>query len=226
MGRESYLLARCRDRRHRRQPASGIEPQLLGVELHHAGLQFGSGQGIDLRSPGGGDNLFLASIVAVDVNTGAYRWHYQVCPAEQWDCTATADMTLATLEIDGKPRKVLMQAPKNGFFYVIDRQTGQFISAEKIAKVTWADRIDQKTGRPVENPGIRYNGKPGQMFEMWPGPTGAHSWMPQAYSPKTGLVYIPVMDMPALIGEGQKCPASAPIGQYVGLEEGRILVSS
>ena len=155
-----------------------------------------------LREPGGGDNLFLASIVAVDVNTGAYRWHYQVCPAEQWDCTATADMTLATIEVAGKPRKVLMQAPKNGFFYVVDRTNGEFISAEKIAKVTWAERIDQKTGRPVENPGIRYNGKPG-LFEMWPGPTGAHSWMPQAYSPQTGLVYVPVMDLGALIGEGQ-----------------------
>ncbi|MFA7586405.1 MAG: PQQ-binding-like beta-propeller repeat protein, partial [Novosphingobium sp.] len=148
------------------------------------------------------DNLFLASIVAVDVNTGAYKWHYQVCPAEQWDCTATADMTLATIDVGGEPRKVLMHAPKNGFFYVIDRSNGQYISAEKIARVTWADRIDAKTGRPVENPGIRYNGKPG-LFEMWPGPTGAHSWMPQAYSPQTGLVYVPVMDMGALIGEGQ-----------------------
>lgn len=155
-----------------------------------------------LRSPGGGDNLFLASIVAVDVNTGAYKWHYQLCPAEQWDCTATADMTLATLEVDGKDRKVLMQAPKNGFFYVIDRVTGQFISAEKIAKVTWAEKIDPKTGRPVEHPGMRYNGKPG-LFEMWPGPTGAHSWMPQAYSPQTGLAYVPVQELGALIGEGQ-----------------------
>ena len=96
-----------------------------------------------------------------------------------------------------------MQAPKNGFFYVLDRATGQFISAEKIAKVTWADHIDQKTGRPVENPGIRYNGKPG-MFELWPGPTGAHSWQSQAYSPQTGLVYVPVMDSGAVIGDGQK----------------------
>ncbi|HMP56014.1 MAG TPA: PQQ-dependent dehydrogenase, methanol/ethanol family [Novosphingobium sp.] len=169
-------------------------------------LYIGVGNGFPynqaMRSPGGGDNLFLASIVAVDLNTGEYRWHYQVCPAEQWDCTATADMTLATVEIDGKPRKVLMQAPKNGFFYVIDRETGQFISAEKIAKVTWAEKIDQKTGRPVETPGIRYQGKPG-LFEMWPGPTGAHAWMPQAYSPQTGLVYVPVMDMGGLIGEGQ-----------------------
>ncbi|WP_254049903.1 PQQ-dependent dehydrogenase, methanol/ethanol family [Novosphingobium sp. TH158] len=157
----------------------------------------------NLRSPEGGDNLFLSAIVAVDVKSGAYKWHYQLCPAEQWDCTATADMTLATLEIDGKPRKVLMQAPKNGFFYVIDRTNGQFISAEKIAKVTWAEKIDPKTGRPVENPGIRYNGKPG-LFEMWPGPTGAHSWMPQSYSPQTGLVYVPIQELGALIGEGQK----------------------
>lgn len=156
------------------------------------------------RSPAGGDNLFLASIVAVDATTGEYRWHYQVCPADQWDCTATTDMTLATLEIDGKDRKVLMQAPKNGFFYVLDRATGELINEPgKIAKVTWAEKIDLKTGRPVENPGIRYQGKPG-MFELWPGPTGAHSWMPQAYSPLTGLVYIPVLENGALIGEGQE----------------------
>ncbi len=152
------------------------------------------------RSPEGGDNLFLASIVAVNASTGEYVWHYQACPAEQWDCTATTDMTLAELEIDGKPRKVLMQAPKNGFFYVLDRKTGEFISAEKIAKVTWADRIDSKTGRPVENPGIRYTGKP-SLFEMWPGPTGAHSWQPQAYSPLTGLVYVPVIEQGAVIGD-------------------------
>lgn len=152
-----------------------------------------------LRSPGGGDNLFLASIVAVKADTGEYVWHYQVCPAEQWDCTAVQDMTIATLQIDGKPRKVVMQAPKNGFFYVVDAATGEFISAEKIAKVTWAERIDPETGRPVENPGIRYDGKDG-LFELWPGPQGAHSWLPQAFSPRTGLVYIPIMELGALIG--------------------------
>jgi quinohemoprotein ethanol dehydrogenase len=157
----------------------------------------------NLRSPGGGDNLFLSSIVAVKADTGEYVWHYQVTPGEQWDSTATTDMTLATLKIDGQDRKVLMQAPKNGFFYVIDRTNGKLISAQKIAKVTWADHIDLKTGRPVENPGIRYAGKPG-LFELWPGPTGAHSWPPQAYSPLTGLVYIPTIEDGALIGEGQK----------------------
>lgn len=155
----------------------------------------------DMRSPGGGDNLFLASIVAVKADTGEYVWHYQVCPGEQWDCTATANMSIGMVEIDGKPRKVLMQAPKNGFFYVLDAATGEYISAEKIARVTWAERIDEN-GRPVEVPGIRYqNAK--VMFEMWPGPTGAHSWLPQAFSPRTGLVYIPVTDSGALVGPGE-----------------------
>jgi quinohemoprotein ethanol dehydrogenase len=173
------------------------------AELNLVYLGVGNGYPYDhlKRSPGGGDNLFLASIVAVNADTGEYVWHYQTCPAEQWDCTSTTDMTLATLDIDGKARKVLMQAPKNGFFYVIDRTNGQFISAQPIAKVTWAKGIDQKTGRPIENPGIRYQGKPG-LFELWPGPTGAHSWAPQAYSPQTGLVYVPIIHQGALIGDG------------------------
>jgi quinohemoprotein ethanol dehydrogenase len=179
--------------------AFSYDPEL---NLIYLGIGNGYPYNQTLRSPGGGDNLFLSSIVAVDAATGAYRWHYQVCPAEQWDCTATTDMTLATLKIDGKNRKVLMQAPKNGFFYVLDRASGEFISAEKIAKVTWAKGIG-KGGRPIENPGIRYADKPG-LFELWPGPMGAHSWMPQAYSPLTGLVYIPMMENGALIGAGQK----------------------
>jgi quinohemoprotein ethanol dehydrogenase len=177
--------------------AFSYDPEL---NLIYLGVGNGFPYNQKLRSPGGGDNLFLSSVVAVDASTGEYKWHYQVCNGEQWDCTATTDMTLAELTIDGKPRKVLMQAPKNGFFYVLDRKTGEFISAEKIAKVTWADHIDKKTGRPVENPGIRYAGKPG-LFEMWPGPTGAHSWQPQAYSPLTGLVYIPVIEQGAVIGD-------------------------
>ncbi|PEQ11609.1 PQQ-dependent dehydrogenase, methanol/ethanol family [Novosphingobium sp. PC22D] len=186
------------------------------LNLVYLGVGNGFPYNRDKRSPGGGDNLFLASIVAVDADTGEYRWHYQVCPGEQWDCTATTDMTLATVEVDGKERKVLMQAPKNGFFYVLDRATGEFLSAEKIAKVTWAEKIDPKTGRPVENPGIRYNGKRG-MFELWPGPTGAHSWMPQAYSPRTGLVYIPVLENGALIGEGQEGGGEITAGMGVTL---------
>jgi quinohemoprotein ethanol dehydrogenase len=169
------------------------------LSLIYIGVGNGFPYNQTLRSPGGGDNLFLSSIVAVKAETGEYVWHYQVCNGEQWDCTAAHDMTIATITIDNKPRKVILHAPKNGFFYVLDAATGEFISAEKIAKVTWAERIDSKTGRPVENPGIRYQNKPG-LFELWPGPQGAHSWLPQAFSPRTNLVYIPIIEMGALIG--------------------------
>jgi quinohemoprotein ethanol dehydrogenase len=141
-----------------------------------------------VRSPGGGDNLFLTSIVAVDADTGKYKWHYQANPREAWDYKATANMIETTLTIGGRPRKVLMQAPTNGFFYVLDRETGKLISAEKLGKVTWADHIDLATGRPVENPNVRY--ETGETI-MWPGPAGAHNWNDMSFSPKSGLVYIP-----------------------------------
>ncbi len=176
--------------------AFSYDPEL---KLLYIGVGNGFPYNQSLRSPGGGDNLFLASIVAVKLERGEYVWHYQVCPGDQWDCNATQDMSLATLEIGGKQRKVIMQAPKNGFFYVLDRATGEFLSGDPFAKVTWAEKIDAK-GRPVENPGIRYNGKPG-LFELWPSPRGAHSWLPQSYSPQTGLVYIPVIEGGSFIGD-------------------------
>jgi quinohemoprotein ethanol dehydrogenase len=144
------------------------------------------------RSPGGGDNLFLAAIVAVDADTGTYIWHYQVNPREAWDYKATAGIVTATMEIDGRARKVLMQAPTNGFFYVLDRETGELLSAEKFGKATWADKIDLKTGRPVERPNIRY--ETGSV-DLWPWTGGAHNWQAMSYSPQTGLVYIPYMEL-------------------------------
>lgn len=147
-----------------------------------------------IRSPGNGDNLFLASIVAVNPSTGKYIWHYQVNPREAWDYKATSAMIATTLEIDGKPRKVLMQSPTNGFFYVLDRITGKLISAEKTGKVTWASRIDLRTGRPVETPNIRYENGP---VKIWPSPFGTHNWQRMSYSPSTGLVYIPYMQLGA-----------------------------
>ncbi len=145
-----------------------------------------------IRSPGGGDNLFLCSIVALDAKTGKYKWHYQVNPGETWDFNAAMDMHLADLMIDGKPRKVIMQAPKNGFLYVIDRTNGKLISADKFARVNWASHIDLATGRPVEMPNMRYmDGKP---VTVWPAYRGAHSWMPSAFSPATKLVYIPKLE--------------------------------
>ena len=143
------------------------------------------------RSPGGGDNLFLASIVALDAETGEYRWHYQTVPGEEWDYTSTQQMVLADLEIGGRTRKVLMQAPKNGFFYVLDRATGELISAEKLVPINWARGIDMSTGRPIENPAARYGTVP---VMVSPGAGGAHNWNPMAYSPLTGLVYVPVTE--------------------------------
>ncbi|TGD71798.1 PQQ-dependent dehydrogenase, methanol/ethanol family [Mangrovimicrobium sediminis] len=144
------------------------------------------------RSPGGGDNLYLTSIVALDADSGEYRWHYQQNPREAWDYKSTANMVAANLEIDGRERKVLMQLPTNGFYYVLDRVTGKPIAAEKVGKVTWAERIDLETGRPVEKPGIRYQS--GEAV-LWPSVIGAHNWMPMAWSPQTELAYIPYMQL-------------------------------
>ena len=146
----------------------------------------------EVRSPGGGDNLYTASIVALEADTGKYVWHYQVNPRDAWDYDSTQQMTLADLVIDGRRRAVLMQAPKNGFFYVLDRRTGQLISAEKVGKATWAERIDLETGRPVEAPNIRFQKGP---VTIWPAPNGAHSWQSMSYSTKSGLVYIPYQQM-------------------------------
>ncbi|NKF21472.1 PQQ-dependent dehydrogenase, methanol/ethanol family [Solimonas marina] len=170
-------------------------------------IYIGAGNGgpwnAKLRSPGGGDNLFLCSIVAVDADTGEYVWHYQTTPDESWDFTSTMDITLATIAIDGKPRDVILHAPKNGFFYVIDRATGKLISAEKLGKVTWAKYVDKKTGRPVEVPGARY--EDGEAL-IWPGSAGMHNWPPMSYSPATGLTYIPVHEMAGYYNDAGRDP--------------------
>lgn len=152
-----------------------------------------------IRSKGKGDNLFLSSIVALDADSGAYKWHYQTNPGDSWDYNAAMDIQLADLTIDGKFRKVLITAPKNGFFYVIDRLNGQLISAEPFTKVTWATSIDLRTGRPMEVPNARYENGP---FLLAPSPVGAHSWLPMAFSPKTGFAYIPVIEMEATLTDG------------------------
>jgi quinohemoprotein ethanol dehydrogenase len=137
------------------------------------------------------DNLFVSSIVALDADSGQYVWHYQVNPGDSWDYDAAMDLELATLPLDGKERRVLLSAPKDGFFYVIDRETGKLLSAEKFAKVNWAERIDLMTGRPVENAAARE--KRGD-FVMYPGPGGAHSSEAMSFNPLTQLVYIPAVE--------------------------------
>lgn len=165
------------------------------------------------RSEGRGDNLFLSSIVALDPDTGRYRWHYQETPGETWDFTATQQMMQATLNIGGSPRKVLMQAPKNGFFYMIDRTNGKLISAGKYVPVNWATGIDPASGRPIEVPGARYADAP---FLMMPGGAGGHNWQPMSFSPKTGLVYIPAQELPMIYDQDKKYRYNAE-GQNVGI---------
>ena len=148
-----------------------------------------------IRSPDGGDNLFLCSIVALDAETGRYKWHYQTTPGETWDYNSSMDIILADLKFGKQTIKALLHAPKNGFFYVINRKNGELLSAEKIGKVTWASHVDLKTGRPVEIEGSRY--EDGEEL-VWPSPLGVHSWHAMSYNPDTGLVYIPTIEMPAL----------------------------
>ncbi|MFI4974642.1 MAG: PQQ-dependent dehydrogenase, methanol/ethanol family [Caulobacterales bacterium] len=168
-------------------------------------LYFGTGNGLPWdeksRSPSGGDNLFLASIIAVDADTGEYRWHFQTTPGDSWDFDSTQTLTLADLTIGGQPRKVIMQASKNGFFYVLDRATGKLISANNYVPVTWAKGVDPNTGKPIEVGDDRYRKAPTQMF---PSSFGGHNWHPMSFSPKTGLVYVPAQEIPGAFGTDPK----------------------
>lgn len=161
------------------------------LDLLYVGTGNSSPYPIWIRSPQGGDNLFLASILALNPQTGRLVWHYQTVPGEIWDYTATQHMILADLELDGATRQVLMQAPKNGFFYVLDRRTGELLSAENFVPVNWASHIDLETGRPVFKEEAYYKDEP---KAVTPGMWGAHNWPPMSYSLQTGLVYIPVND--------------------------------
>ncbi|MBO9604217.1 MAG: PQQ-dependent dehydrogenase, methanol/ethanol family [Novosphingobium sp.] len=168
--------------------AFAYDPKL---RLVYIGTGNGGPWGRDLRSKGGGDNLYIASIVAVNVDTGKLAWHYQETPGDQWDYTSVQDMILATLPIAGQQRDVIMQAPKNGFFYVLDRKTGKLLSAKAFVPMTWAKGVDMKTGRPIEDP--RARGTQG-VFKLAPAWLGGHSWQPMSFSPQTGLVYIPFIE--------------------------------
>jgi PQQ-dependent dehydrogenase (methanol/ethanol family) len=187
------------------------------LDLLYIGVGNGSPWNHTLRSAGKGDNLFLSSIVALKPDTGEYVWHYQSTPGEDWDHTATQQIIIADLPIDGSKRRVLMQAPKNGFFYVIDAATGKLISAKNFTEVTWASGIDIATGRPIENPAARYD-RTGKPFQSLQNPNGAHTWHSMAYSPLTGLVYLPIHGTPFLFGAPTNFSYTTPMAQNVGAD--------
>jgi PQQ-dependent dehydrogenase (methanol/ethanol family) len=187
-----------------------------GLDLLYIGVGNGSPWNRKLRSAGKGDNLFLSSIIALRPDTGEYVWHYQSTNGESWDHTATQQIIIADLMIDGAPRHVVMQAPKNGFFYVIDAATGKLISAKNFTDISWATGVDLKTGRPIETREARYEmtGKP---FLSKQNPNGAHTWHSMAFSPQTGLVYLPIHGTPFIYGQ-PKSFGPRPMTQNVGAD--------
>ncbi len=166
-----------------------FDPEL---NLMYVGTGNGAPWSHSKRSPAGGDNLYLASIVALNPDTGKYVWHYQETPGDNWDYTSAQPMILADLKLDGQMRKVILHAPKNGFFFVIDRTNGKFISAKNFVDVNWATGYDAN-GRPIERPEARATDKP---YDSVPGPYGAHNWHPMSFNPQTGLVYLPAQNVP------------------------------
>ena len=166
------------------------------LNMVYIGTGNGSPWSRKFRSPSGGDNLYLASLVALNADTGKYVWHYQETPGDNWDYTSSQPMILADITIDGAPRKVILHAPKNGFFFVIDRTNGKFISAKNYVDVNWATGYDAN-GRPLEVAEARGE----QPFDSIPGPYGAHNWHPMSFNPQTGLVYLPAQNIPIRVVE-------------------------
>jgi quinohemoprotein ethanol dehydrogenase len=159
----------------------------------------------------GGDQLYTASIVAVHGRSGELAWHYQEVPGDGWDYDATQKMVLSELYIGGKARKVLMQAAKDGYFYVLDRLTGELLSAQPFTYVNWATGLDPKTHRPLRNAGADYGRGPALVY---PGMPGAHSWQPMSFSPASGLVYIPVIDAPMVYIDTSRLRAGLMEGTF------------
>jgi len=183
------------------------------LDLLYIGTGNGSPWNHQFRSEGKGDNLFLSSIVALRPDTGEYVWHYQTTPSDMWDYTATQHIILADIAIDGAPRKVLMQAPKNGFFYVLDRTNGKLLSAKNFVPINWATHVDLSTGRPVVSADVNYLTGPKVVIPSF---LGAHNWQPMSFNPKTGLVYLPAQESVAGL-EAQKQPLFIPHKSVVNL---------
>ena len=200
-------------------PAGGTVWDSISYDPDLDLVYFGVGNGTPWtrrkRSSEGGDNLFICSIVAVKAETGKYVWHYQETPGDAWDFDSAASLILADLNINGSPRRVLLHAPKNGFFYVLDRATGELLSAKPYAAVSWASGIDLKTGRPIENPQAHY--EEAKSGPMAPGPDGGHTWHSMSFSPLTGLAYIPVSDAGFLYKSNEHFQ-QRPVGYNVGID--------
>ena len=179
------------DRAHK--PGGGTVWDSITYDPDAGLIYFGTGNAgpwpADLRNSKGKDNLYVCSIIALNADTGEYKWHFQTVPGDTWDYDSVAQLILADMTIKGQQRKVVMQANKNGFFYELDRLTGKFISGQPFVKVTWAKGLDEVTGRPIVNEEAYYDKD--SSATVMPGPNGAHNWAPMSFNPTSGLVYIP-----------------------------------
>jgi len=186
---------------------------------------FGTGNGTPwdqrARDPNGGDNLFVASILAVDADTGEYAWHYQTTPGDTWDYDAMSPIMLLDLPFNGEERHVVAQANKNGMFYVIDAASGQLLKADAFTEVNWNTGVDMTTGRPIEVPEARYNRD--EIFNLAPGVQGGHGWHANAFNPETGLVYIAAQRAWFVMRSAEKFVAN-PQGTNLGIDMGASFV--
>jgi quinohemoprotein ethanol dehydrogenase len=173
------------------------------------------------RGAAAGDSLYTASIVAIRPDTGKYVWHFQETPEDRWDYDSNQQIMVADVPVNGKAQRVIMHAPKNGFFYTLDAATGKFISGKPFATINWAKGLDPVTGKPIVNPEAKYEltGKP---FIGLPGAVGAHSWTPMSYSPKTGLVYIPQNETAQPYNAAAKGWKPSKVGFQLGLDTGKL----
>ena len=205
------------DRRHDWAAGSGGGTVWDGVsydpELQLVYVGTGNGAPYNIKAGGreGGDDLYAASIVAIKARTGELAWYYQTTPADRWDYDSTAKMILADLDLGRGSRKVLMQANKNGFFYVLDRATGELLAAHQYAFVNWTLGLEPKTQRPLSNPRAEYANEPRLIY---PGMAGAHSWQPMSFDPKSKLVFVPTVEQPMVELDSARRPAGLVEGYF------------
>jgi len=188
------------------------------LNLLFIGTGNGSPWNRQYRGDGGGDNLYIASIIAVNPDTGQYVWHYQETPGDEWDYDATSPLMLADLKIDGRARRVVMQASKNGVYYVVDAKTGKVLRAKNFVPTSWTSGIDPATGKPLMTQIDRYD-LTRKIAIVQPGGQGAHAWHPFSYDPQTGLVYFSVIETSGLMKAADTFNGK-PMSSITGLATG------
>ncbi len=215
---QPHLLAAVKtwDPRHRWDAGSGgtawdgmaYDPKL---RLVYIGTANPAPYNMRLGGRHGGDELYAASIIAIHADDGSMAWYYQTTPGDRWDYDSTQKLILADIDLNGRRRQVVMQAAKNGFYYVLDRASGELVSAHNFAFVNWTRGIDAATGRPIADPRADYGRGPALVF---PSEGGAHSWQPMAYDPGRGLAFIPVIEAGNVILETSERRAGLVEGQF------------